>query len=117
MHAVFIWRAVAEQGSGHRRVFLPALPLPDPACHSFTAYFFPLFRWNTQYFATSPCCGTVYAVDREIGRQLERGEPVVLLPQHLQIVQPGTVRRTCAACGARVPQDAAFCPRCGKPLR
>lgn len=85
-------------------------------CETFTAYFFPLFRWNTLYFATAPCCGAVYALDREIGKQLERGVPVVLLPQHLQMVQPGTARRACPACGARVPSDAAFCPRCGKPL-
>ena len=37
-------------------------------------FFIPCFKWNRQYFVETSCCGTVYQLDPEVGRRLEKGE-------------------------------------------
>jgi hypothetical protein len=43
----------------------------------------PTLKWNKHYYVQTSCCHTVYGLDRAIGRRLERGEAVEILPQHL----------------------------------
>lgn len=50
-------------------------------------FFIPCFKWNRHYYVQTSCCHTLYELDREIGRRIERGEDVRILPEHLQKVE------------------------------
>ena len=81
-------------------------------------FFIPVFKWNRQYFVQTSCCGTVYSLDQEKGRSLERGENVDIEKTDLTMVQRGSVSRTkvCPSCGYRTDEDFEYCPKCGQRL-
>ena len=80
-------------------------------------FFIPCFKWNRHYYVQTSCCNTIYELDREIGRQIERGEDVRILPEHLQKVGSGrnghTGYKRCPNCGYETTEDFVFCPKCG----
>ncbi len=85
-------------------------------------FFIPCFKWNRHYYVQISCCNTLYELDREIGRRIERGEDVRILPEHLQKVgnsragyRYGGYKR-CANCGYETTEDFVFCPKCGTRL-
>ena len=39
----------------------------------FHVFFIPTFRWNTRYYTRFNCCGKVYGLEPDIGRQFEKG--------------------------------------------
>jgi len=92
-------------------------------CMCFSLFFIPLFKWNKQFYVRANCCGTIYALDPEIGRALMRGEHLEIKPEHLKKVsvaaaygtQGGDVRR-CASCGYQTEEDFQYCPKCGNIL-
>lgn len=86
---------------------------------TFTAlslFFLPILKWNKRYFVQSSCCGTVYALDGEVGARIARGEDVEIRPEHLQPVRQGRALRRCISCGYSTDQDFEFCPKCGSKL-
>lgn len=85
-------------------------------------FFIPCFKWNRHYYVQTSCCNTLYELDREIGRRIERGEDVRILPEHLQKVgnsgfgyNQGGYKR-CPNCGYETTEDFVFCPKCGTRL-
>ena len=85
-------------------------------------FFIPCFKWNRRYYVQTSCCNTLYELDREIGRRIERGEAVRILPEHLQKVgndrsgyRNGVYKR-CPNCGYETTEDFVFCPKCGTRL-
>ena len=89
-------------------------------CMCFSMFFIPLFRWNRQYIVRANCCGTLYQLDPEIGRAVERGSDVQILPEHLTKISNGTMNsggeKTCGYCGYKTTEDFQFCPKCGRPF-
>lgn len=82
-------------------------------------FFIPVFKWNREYWVKTSCCGTVYALDPEIGRRIAAGEQIELLPEHMREVRPGSRGhfRHCRACGYETTDDSfEFCPKCGTRL-
>lgn len=82
----------------------------------FSFFFIPIFKWNKAYYVQTTCCGTVYALDPEIGRRIAAGENIEILPQHLTMVQPGHrgSYRKCSQCGYETQEDFEYCPKCGR---
>ncbi len=82
----------------------------------FSFFFIPIFKWNKAYYVQTTCCGTVYALDPEIGRRIAAGENIEILPQHLTMVQPGhrSSYRKCSQCGYETQEDFEYCPKCGR---
>ena len=39
-------------------------------------FFIPCFKWNKHYYVTTSCCGSMYELDSEIGKEIERGSSV-----------------------------------------
>lgn len=87
-------------------------------------FFIPCFKWGRQYFVRMSCCGTVYALNPEIGARIARGEDVPIGTADLHLVSSGSSReeagegpahmvRRCAACGYQTQEDFAYCPKCG----
>jgi len=82
-----------------------------------TLFFIPVFKWNKRYFAETSCCGSVFELDSETGRQIERGERPKVLPPLLTQEGDRTDRhagtKCCAVCGYQTDEDFQFCPKCG----
>ena len=85
-------------------------------------FFIPCFKWNRHYYVQTSCCNTLYELDREMGRRMERGEDVRILPEHLKIVGNGKSDhhysgcKRCQNCGYETTEDFVFCPKCGMRL-
>jgi RNA polymerase subunit RPABC4/transcription elongation factor Spt4 len=83
----------------------------------FSLFFIPLFKWRKEYYANSSCCGTAYAIPKELGRSIEKGECSALKLEDLRILSNGGRKRICAACGYETEdENFRFCPVCGSKL-
>ncbi|MFR5704076.1 MAG: zinc ribbon domain-containing protein [Eubacterium ramulus] len=94
--------------------------------HAFMTYtvlspfFIPCFKWNRHYYVQTSCCNTLYELDREMGRRMERGEDVRILPEHLKIVGNGKSAHHYSGCVNAVrivvtrnnAKHLVFCPKC-----
>lgn len=85
----------------------------------FSLFFIPLFRWNVKYFVVSSCCGTVYSIDKSLGKRIQKGEEVNLTENDL--IKAGyhsqrSASSVCPSCGYPVNKEFEFCPKCGKKL-
>ncbi len=78
---------------------------------AFTLFFIPTFRWGTHYVARMSCCGISVELDRELGKQIERGQVT-----HLDetIFPAGQRMKRCPYCGHEFSGDFNFCPNCGE---
>lgn len=82
-----------------------------------TLFFIPCFKWRRQYFVETSCCHTIYSLDSEIGRRIERGENVEIRPEHLQgMARAGARIKRCGQCGFTTEEDFEYCPKCGSRL-
>ena len=105
-------------------------------------FFIPVFKWNKKYYAKTTCCQTVYELDKEVGRRLEKGENLEIQPRDLTFVSGSdggtgswgtdgwgagdqrsddwdtggwnSRRKRCANCGYETEEDFEFCPKCGR---
>ena len=88
-------------------------------------FFIPVLKWGKRYFVKMSCCGTVYELNCETGRQIARGSQPDIRPEELTLVQAGKReqwqtmsgrRRICGNCGYEAEEDFAYCPKCGNKL-
>lgn len=82
-------------------------------------FFIPCFKWNKHYYVQTSCCNTLYELNPAIGKALEKGEQIEILPEHLQIMKRGTYGysfKRCSNCGYETAEDFEFCPKCGRHL-
>lgn len=85
----------------------------------FSLFFIPVFRWGVKYYVKSSCCGTVYEIDRTLGKRLKGGENITLTQADLHMSSQGyrhTQTNECPYCGYQIDSDFEFCPKCGKKL-
>ena len=96
----------------------------------FSFFFIPLFKWNKRFYVKMTCCGSVYELDPEVGRDILAGRQVEITRKDLTLCQRGNAsggswrgeggsaaggqtRRRCSRCGYETEEDFAFCPKCG----
>lgn len=80
-------------------------------------FFIPCFKWNRQYYVRTTCCNTVYKLNPEIGRKIEKGEAVEIQMEHLQGMDQGySSFKRCSNCGFTTMEDFEYCPKCGRHL-
>jgi hypothetical protein len=93
----------------------------------FSFFFIPLFKWNRKFYVKMTCCGAVYELDPEKGKELLNGRDVDITQNDLTLVQDGNRRsgyengtykvwKKCSSCGYETEEDFAFCPKCGRRL-
>ncbi|MBW8382763.1 MAG: zinc ribbon domain-containing protein [Youngiibacter sp.] len=84
----------------------------------FHIFFIPIFRWNVRYFAKTLCCGQLFELNAEAGKEFEEGKSGAISQGDLTRIGPQ--RRTglvkCSSCGANVENSYRFCPHCGNHL-
>ncbi len=79
----------------------------------FSLFFIPLFKWNKKYYVQTSCCQTTYELIQEIGRKIERQEPVVIQPSNIRQISKDNI---CSNCGYPIHPDYTYCPKCGQKL-
>ncbi|MEY8338602.1 zinc ribbon domain-containing protein [Lachnospiraceae bacterium 62-35] len=96
----------------------------------FSFFFIPLFKWGKRYFVQMSCCGTLYELSGEKGRDIARGIDVEIHKEDMNLVQKGrgnpytegkgtvdSETKICPHCGYQFQDDEfQFCPKCGKGL-
>ena len=84
--------------------------------YSYLSFFFiPLFKWNKRYFVQMNCCNATCEINKEIGREIERGT-ITELNENMLHFQNQPRYKQCSNCGYTTQENFAFCPRCGNRL-
>ena len=79
-------------------------------------FFIPVFKWDRHYYVKTICCGTLYELDPEIGKRIERGEQTDIQPGDMrQIYTESSYSgyKRCSQCGYETAEDFDYCPKCG----
>ena len=103
-------------------------------------FFIPCFKWHKRYFVRMSCCGTIYALDPEVGKCVARGDAVEIRPEDLDGKETGwtnastwqqetppvsdidpwtnapAAAKVCSHCGYEAAPDFEYCPKCGNKL-
>ncbi len=81
-------------------------------------FLIPVFKWNRRYFIRMSCCDTIYSLNPEKGRRIERGEDVEIEDSDMSIINRGAGQcvKICPSCGYRTQEDFEYCPKCGQRL-
>lgn len=79
----------------------------------FSLFFIPVFKWNKKYYVKTTCCGSVYAIDNDLGNDIERGTKTKIEESDLHPIYTGHRQRFCTNCNLPMEPDYQYCPRCG----
>jgi len=80
----------------------------------FSVFFIPLFKWNKKYYATSSCCGAIYSILPEVGKDINKGLITSIDESDMEYVSGSsyTENNFCTYCGA--PRNGNnYCAKCG----
>lgn len=85
----------------------------------FRLFFIPIFTFGKRYLVKTTCCNTIYQLDFEKGKAIEKGHPTSIVESDLTLYQLGTRETTshCQNCGYTHEVGANFCPNCGHELK
>lgn len=81
----------------------------------FSLFFIPIFKWNKKYYIKSTCCGTLYSIDKDLGRSIERGESINISDGDLNTINRGH-GKICPSCNHPIEDGFTYCPKCGEKL-
>lgn len=81
----------------------------------FHAFFIPLFKFGSSYFATCPDCASVFEVTDELGDRAYSNGTADAHPNELHLLQNNS-RPRCPSCGAPLDGSDNFCRNCGNKL-
>ncbi len=81
----------------------------------FSLFFIPMVKWGKKYYIKSSCCNSVYEIDKELGKRIQRGEDIILTEDELHLVNQSVnhFHKSCPSCGCPLSSDFSYCPRCG----
>ena len=77
-------------------------------------FFIPVWKWNRHYYVEMSCCHSLYELNEEVGRKIERGTLSVIKESDLTLVRGNQSHvKKCMNCGYETEEDFEFCPKCG----
>ncbi|MBU5425600.1 zinc ribbon domain-containing protein [Tissierella pigra] len=83
----------------------------------FSLFFIPIIKWNKKYYVRSVCCGSLYTIDNDLGKAIERGQKSKIEESELKPLNVNySKERFCSNCGYIINNDFEYCPKCGKKL-
>ena len=87
----------------------------------FHFFFIPIFKWNEEYYVICNSCNDIFAIPKEKGKAIERGEYTEI--NYWDLKEQGnyggnyyTIKR-CPRCNRELENNFEFCPYCGEKLR
>lgn len=106
-------------------------------CTVLSLFFIPILKWNKKYYVQAECCGALYQLDAQIGRQIERGVDLEITMADLTLIRGRGQEygasfdeqfgqgygnagpdyrqvKVCRQCGYSTDEDFGFCPKCGE---
>lgn len=85
---------------------------------SFTMFFIPLFKWSKRYLVECLNCGTIFTLNKEIGKRIEYGENVTISSDVLEASASfsNAQYKKCFNCGYMTEPNFDYCPKCGNKL-
>ncbi|MGL4790762.1 MAG: zinc-ribbon domain-containing protein [Anaerotignaceae bacterium] len=82
-----------------------------------SVFFIPLFTFGKRYIVRVNCCESVFELNKEIGKRLEKKEDIAITESDLiQIGGDFNAYNCCSQCGYELKPDFQHCPKCGKKL-
>ena len=80
----------------------------------FSLFFIPIFKWNKKYYIRSTCCGSLYTIDDDLGRAIEKGEKSKIDESELHLINARYNKQGfCTNCNYPIEPDFEYCPKCG----
>lgn len=84
---------------------------------NFNLFFIPLISWGEKYYIRSTCCGSIFAISQELGKEIENGRVTKINDEDLTLVQGNySPKKICSNCGQVADADFEYCPKCGTSL-
>ena len=83
-------------------------------------FFLPLFKWNEKYYVICNGCNSIFNIDKEKGKAIERGEKSEISYWDLKEVNNSYENyyiRKCPKCNRELENDFEYCPYCGEKLK
>jgi len=81
----------------------------------FHAFFIPLFKFGSSYFATCPNCASVFEAADTLGERAAKEGTATAFPDELNLIQ-NNFRPVCSGCGRPLDSSDRFCRHCGKSV-
>lgn len=81
----------------------------------FSLFFIPIFKWNKKYYIRSTCCGSIYSIDKDLGRDIEIGQRSSIDESDLHPINVNH-QKNCSNCSYPIEDNFEYCPRCGEKL-
>ena len=81
----------------------------------FHAFFVPLFKFGSAYYATCPTCASVFEVSDALGKNAEQNGTAKAYDTDLHLMQ-NNYRPACPQCAALLGAHDRFCRNCGRPV-
>ena len=83
----------------------------------FSLFFIPIFKWNKKYYVRSTCCGSLFTINEDLGKSIERGERSRIEESDLHPININyNKERFCSNCNYSIDNDFEYCPKCGRKL-
>ena len=81
----------------------------------FSLFFIPLIKWSKKYYARSTCCNSLYTIEDELGKDIEKGRVNKIDEKDLKPVSNGYDQiNSCRTCNYPINKDFQYCPKCGR---
>ena len=81
----------------------------------FSLFFISLFKWNKRYYIRSSCCGTLYFIEKDLGKSIERGDSINISDSDLKPININ-YGKVCPNCNYPIKDEFTYCAKCGKKL-
>ncbi|HLR21103.1 MAG TPA: zinc ribbon domain-containing protein [Tissierellaceae bacterium] len=83
----------------------------------FSLFFIPILKWNKKYYIRSTCCNSLYTIDKDLGKDIEKGFIERIDESKLKSVNVNHNRtRYCNNCSYPVELEFEYCPKCGSKI-
>lgn len=81
-----------------------------------TVFFIPLFKWSKEYYVECSGCGTVFSLNKNLGKSIEHGADIIISADDIEEIScyQDNQYKKCPKCGYMAEKGFEFCPKCGE---
>lgn len=83
----------------------------------FSLFFIPIIKWNKKYYVRTSCCNSLYSIDYEFGKAIERGVKTTIDESDLNPININYHKDNyCPSCNYKLSSEYEYCPSCGRKI-